>query len=192
VLEATDAQDAREVYAAIRLASPGGLGHSESQDVAADPTVSLLDAMRLAAHRDGVAREYATTFETTFGIGVPVLAQARRDGLTWDDAVVETFLKLLAHGPDTHIARRGGAAMANAVSERAARVLAAGGVRSADGRQAMQEMDRSLRDADRSAAKANVANPGTTADLTAAAIFVVLLQDGVHGSSAGGDHGGSR
>jgi triphosphoribosyl-dephospho-CoA synthetase len=53
-------------------------------------------------------------------------------------------------------------------------------------------MDRSLRDADRSAPKANVANPGTTADLTAAAIFVVLLQDGLHGSGTGGDDAGSR
>ncbi len=192
VLDDTDVRDARDVYAAIRLASPGGLGDSESQDVAADPTVSLLEAMRLAADRDGVAREYATTFETTFGIGVPVLEQARRDGLAWDDAVVETFLRLLAHAPDTHIVRRGGAATANAVSECAERALAAGGVRSAAGRQAIDEMDRSLRDADRSARKANVANPGTTADLTTAAIFVVLLQDGLRGSGSGGDHAGSR
>ena len=192
VLDATDVQDAREVYAAIRLASPGGLGHSESQDVAAEPTVSLLEAMRLAAHRDGVAREYATTFETTFAIGVPVLEQARREGLAWDDAVVETFLRLLAHAPDTHIVRRGGVAMADTVLERAVRALAAGGVRSAAGRQAIDEMDRTLRDADRSARKANVANPGTTADLTTAAIFVVLLQDGLRGSCSGGDHAGSR
>jgi triphosphoribosyl-dephospho-CoA synthetase len=139
-----------------------------------------------------VAREYATTFETTFAIGVPVLEQARRDGLAWDDAVVETFLRLLAHAPDTHIVRRGGVATAVAVSEHAARALAAGGVRSAAGRQAIDEMDRSLRDADRPARKANVANPGTTADLTTAAIFVVLLQDGLRGSGSGGDHAGSR
>jgi triphosphoribosyl-dephospho-CoA synthase len=192
VLDETDVQDAREVYAAIRLASPGGLGHAESQDVAAAPTVSLLEAMRLAAHRDGIAREYATTFETTLTIGVPVLEQARRDGLAWDDAVVETFLRLLAHAPDTHIMRRGGVATANAVSEHAAQALAAGGVRSAAGRQAIDEMDRSLRDSDRSARKANVANPGTTADLTTAAIFVALLQDGLRGSGSGGDHAGSR
>jgi triphosphoribosyl-dephospho-CoA synthase len=181
VLDETDVQDARDVYAAIRLASPGGLGLAETQDIAAEPTVSLLEAMRLAAHRDGVAREYATAFETTFGLGVPALEQARRDGLSWDDAVVETFLKLLAEAPDTHVARRGGDAAAKAVSERAQRALRAGGVRSAAGRSAIDEMDRSLRDAD------NIGNPGTAADLTAAAIFVALL----HGHQ-GGDHAGSR
>jgi triphosphoribosyl-dephospho-CoA synthase len=191
VLDETDVQDARDVYAAIRLASPGGLGLAESQDVADEPTVSLVEAMRLGAHRDGVAREYATAFETTFGLGVPVLEQARGDGLPWDDAVVETFLKLLAEAPDTHVARRGGEATAKAVSERARRVLRAGGVRSAAGRSAIDEMDRAIRDAPpspgASARQANIGNPGTTADLTTAAIFVVLLQ-----GRLGGDHAGSR
>ena len=95
-----------------------------------------------------------------------------RDGLSWDDAVVETFLTLLAAAPDTHVARRGGAAVAAEVSRRARTALAAGGVRSAAGRRAIDEMDRALRDA------RNTANPGTTADLTAAAIFVVLLGGG--------------
>jgi triphosphoribosyl-dephospho-CoA synthase len=192
VLDATDVEDARDVYAAIRLASPGGLGWAGSQDVADDPTVSLLETMRLAAHRDGVAREYATAFETTFGIGVPVLEQARRDGLPWDDAVVETFLKLLAHAPDTHIARRGGDAVAKAASDQARRALEAGGVRSAAGRHAINEMERTLRTDLPGSAKPNVGNPGTSADLTAAAIFVVLLGERPSGSGFGGGHARSR
>jgi triphosphoribosyl-dephospho-CoA synthase len=186
VLDATDVQDARDVYAAIRMASPGGLGRAESQDVAAEPTVSLLDAMRLAAHRDGIAREYATGFETTFGLAVPALEQARRDGLPWDDAVVETFLNILAHAPDTHIARRGGDAVAAAVCASARDALQAGGVRSLPGRRAIDEFDRSLRDPD------NIGNPGTSADLTAAAIFVALLGERLRGTGFGGDHAGSR
>ncbi|MEO8258199.1 MAG: triphosphoribosyl-dephospho-CoA synthase [Acidobacteriota bacterium] len=172
VLEATTVDDAREVYAAIRRARPGGLGTVESQDVAAEPDVTLLDAMRLAADRDGIAAEYATAFETTFGRGVPALDQGRRDGLSWDDAVVETFLTLLGSAPDTHVTRRAGIVVAAEVSERARAVLAAGGVRSPAGRRAIDDLDRRLR-GDR-----NTANPGTTADLTAAAIFVVLLQGG--------------
>ena len=69
VLDATTVDDARNVYEAIRLANPGGLGHAESQDVADEPTVSLVEAMRLAAHRDAIAREYATGFDTTFAVG---------------------------------------------------------------------------------------------------------------------------
>ena len=175
VLDASTVDDARDVYAAIRLAAPGGLGRVAQQDVADEPTLTLVEAMRLAADRDLIAREYTTAFELTFQSGVPALERARGDALSWDDAVVETFLSLLAAAPDTHIARRGGAALAAEVSRRARTTLAAGGVRSAAGRRAIDDMDRGLRDA------RNTANPGTAADLTAAAIFVVLLGGGWHG-----------
>jgi triphosphoribosyl-dephospho-CoA synthase len=169
VLEATTVDDARNVYAAIRLARPGGLGQVESQDVADEPDVTLLDAMRLAAERDGVASEYATRFRVTFETGAPALSRALRDGLSWDDAIVETFLTLLAAAPDTHVARRSGMDRAEGVSALARDVVNMGGVRSGAGRRAIEAMDRALRDATSSA------NPGTTADLTAAAIFAVLL-----------------
>jgi len=175
VLEETTIQDARNVYAAIRLAAPGGLGRVEAQDVADDPTMTLVDVMRLAADRDLIACEYTTAFDLTFLTGVPALERARGDALSWDDAVVETFLSLLAAAPDTHIVRRGGAAMAAEVSRQARAALAAGGVRSVAGRRAIDDMDRELRDAH------HTANPGTAADLTAAAIFVVLLGGGWHG-----------
>jgi triphosphoribosyl-dephospho-CoA synthase len=175
VLAATSVDDAREVYAAIRQAAPGGLGRAAAQDVTDEPTMTLLDVMQLAADRDGIAREYATAFEVTFGTGAPALDRARRDGLRWNDAVVETFLTLLAARPDTHVMRRGGAALAEEASRLASAALAAGGVRSPDGRRAVDDMDRALRDA------RHIGNPGTTADLTAAAIFVVLLGGGWRG-----------
>ncbi|HKB11745.1 MAG TPA: triphosphoribosyl-dephospho-CoA synthase [Vicinamibacterales bacterium] len=172
VLDDTTVDDAREVYAAIRLAAPGGLGRVADQDVAGEPTLPLVDVMRLAAGRDAIAREYATGFAVTFETGAPALDRALADGLSWDDATVETFLRLLASAPDTHIARRGGAALAAEVSDRARAALGAGGVRSAAGREAIARMDRQLRDA------SHLANPGAAADLTAAAIFVVLLGGG--------------
>jgi triphosphoribosyl-dephospho-CoA synthase len=172
VLAGTTIEDARDAYVAIRLARPGGLDRAESQDVSAEPTMTLVDVMRLAAHRDTVASEYATGFDVTFGTAVPALERARRDGLPWDDAVVETFLTILAAIPDTHIARRSGPGRAADVSARARHVCASGGVRSETGRRAIDDMDRALRD------NRNSGNPGTTADLTAAAIFVVLLGGG--------------
>jgi triphosphoribosyl-dephospho-CoA synthase len=179
VLAATTVADARDVYAAIRRAAPGGLGRAEAQDVAAEPTVTLGEAMALAAERDGVAREYRSGFRTTFEVGAPALERARGAGLGWDDAVVETYLTLLASQPDTHIARRAGDAAAAAVSRGAATALAAGGVRTAAGAAAVAALDASLR------GPGNLANPGTTADLTAAAIFVVLLGGGWHFTSRG-------
>ena len=133
-LLSTNIDDARDVYAAIRLAAPGGLGRATEQDVQNDPTVTLLDAMRLAADRDGIAREYADSFEATFEIGAPALERARADGLDWNEAVVETFLTLLAARPDTHIARRGGAALAAQATHLAAELWpkAASGPRRAE------------------------------------------------------------
>jgi triphosphoribosyl-dephospho-CoA synthase len=170
VLAATTLADAAEVYTAIRRARPGGLGAAATEDVAAAPTVTLHEAMALAAERDSVAREYATAFDITFGIGAPALRAARSSGLDWSDAVVETYLRLLATVPDTHIARKLGPAVAEAVSRRAREVEQAGGVRTEDGRRALGAFDAELRD------PTNSHNPGTTADLTCAALFVVILE----------------
>jgi len=172
VLAETTVADAGEVYTAIRQARPGGLGEAAAEDVTAIPTVTLRDAMALAAERDTVAREYATDFEVTFQTGVPALERARQDGLSWSEATVEVFLALLADVPDTHIARKLGPGAAAAVSHRAQEVQRAGGVRSAAGIRALAELDRELRD------PRNTRNPGTTADLTCASLFVVILERG--------------
>jgi triphosphoribosyl-dephospho-CoA synthase len=172
VLAETTVADAAHVYAAIRRARPGGLGEAKAEDVAGAPTVSLRDAMALAAGRDAIAREYVTDFALTFDIGVPAVRAARREGLPWSDTVVEAYLALLDAGPDTHIARKLGPEEAAAISLRAREVRAAGGTRSARGRQALAALDTELRD------PRNRRNPGTTADLTCAALFVVILEGG--------------
>lgn len=176
VLASTTVADAADVYAAIRRASPAGLGKAPEQDVAGTPTVTLREAMALAAERDMIAQEYITDFALTFGVGAPALRTARRDSLDWADATVETFLAILAAAPDSQIARKLGTDEARAISARAAAVAAAGGVRTTDGRQALAALDTALR-GDR-----NRRNPGTSADLTAAALFVVIIDDGWHPS----------
>jgi triphosphoribosyl-dephospho-CoA synthase len=172
VLSGTTVDDAAEVYAAIRQARPGGLGSSTAEDVTRAPTVTLREAMALAAERDAIAREYVSDFKLTFEVGVPALLAARREGLPWTDAVVDTYLGLLEAVPDTHIARKLGAAEAKAISLRARAARARGGTRSEAGRRALAELDRELRD------PRNRRNPGTTADLTCAALFVVILEGG--------------
>jgi triphosphoribosyl-dephospho-CoA synthase len=174
VLAETTVTDAGDVYVAIRRARPGGLGEAASEDIAVAPTVTLREAMGLAADRDSVAREYVTDFALTFEVGVPAVLAARRIGLTWTDVAVETFLTLLGSAPDTHIARKLGPSEASAISRRAREVLAAGGTQSATGRRALAAFDAELRD------PRNRRNPGTTADLTCAALFVVILEGAWH------------
>jgi triphosphoribosyl-dephospho-CoA synthase len=172
ILTETTVDDAAEVYAAIRRARPGGLGESAAEDVAGAPTVTLRDAMALAAERDAIAREYVTDFALTFETGVPAVLAARRAGLAWTDAAVEAYLRLLETAPDTHIARKLGPAKAAEVSRRAREVRAAGGTQSDAGRKALATLDVELRD------PRNRRNPGTTADLTCASLFVVILEGG--------------
>ena len=169
ILAESTVDDAEEVYAAIRLAAPGGLGAAPAEDIHGAPTVSLLETMRLAADRDAVAREYADAFATTFTISAPALAAARQAGLSWDEAIVECALVLLAEQLDTLIVRKLGPAAAADVQKQARQVRAAGGVRTEQGRQALAAFDTALRD------PANRRNPGTTADLIAAACFVVIF-----------------
>jgi triphosphoribosyl-dephospho-CoA synthase len=170
VLRALTVDDARDAYAAIRLAGAGGLHEPVEHDVRDEPRVTLRDAMALAAQRDTIASEYVTDHAVTFELGLPALTEALGDGLRPRNAIVELALRLLATVPDTLIARKRGADAAGGVTAGARQVLTAGGVRSARGRAALAEFDASLR------REGNALNPGTTADLVTAVLFVALLE----------------
>jgi triphosphoribosyl-dephospho-CoA synthase len=154
--------DARAAYAAIRTAGAGGLDEPVEHDVHQEPTIALGDAMAAAAGRDSVAAEYASGYALTFDLGLPALAGALDAGLGPRAATVELFLGLLAAVPDTLIARKRGLEAAERVSAGAARVLA--------GQEAVEAFDASLRE------DGNALNPGTTADLVTACLFVALRE----------------
>jgi triphosphoribosyl-dephospho-CoA synthase len=173
VLLDLDVQDARDAYSAIRIAEPGGLGRVGRQDVRRTPSVSLLDCMRLAQERDTVAREYASGFAVTFDIGFPTLHRLRGRHVPLPQAIAQTYLTLLAAGPDTLISRRHGARAAERVAKMARQALRAGGFLTERGRLLSERLDRRLR------AKHPPLNPGASADLTVAAIFLWLLDSGI-------------
>ncbi len=167
-LDALGVEDARLAYAAIRLAQPGALGKAVQADVSEDPSITLLQSMALAQDRDSIAHEYVTAYAITFEIGLPAMNKAWGCDGASADAIVQTFLTILSEVPDTLIARKEGTQTARMVSQRAKAVLEKGGVATPEGRLALAEMDRALRD------EAHRLNPGTTADLTAAALFLAL------------------
>ena len=170
VLNTLTVEDARLVYAAIRLAQAGGLGAVPESDVAGEPSITLLQAMALARERDAVAREYVTDFGITFEIGLPALRDSESRCGDFAGAIVQAFLIILSRVPDTLIARKRGSEAARYVSQLAAGVLARGGMFESEGRAALKEMDQQLRD------PKHTLNPGTTADLTAAAVFLALCE----------------
>ncbi|KON29769.1 hypothetical protein AC482_05625 [miscellaneous Crenarchaeota group-15 archaeon DG-45] len=170
--------DAVAVFEAIRLAVPGRvLGRVEELDVMDDSALkqiraeglTILDVFRRCAHRDAICREWVSGFETTFAVGHPRLREAV-GSMDVNAAVVDTFLRLLSGQPDSLIARKSGLEKAREVSERAGRILSEGGPTSKRGAELLWALDRELHEA------GGLLNPGTTADLTAAAIFVLLLE----------------
>jgi triphosphoribosyl-dephospho-CoA synthase len=164
-----DRHDAVLAYRAIRLASPGGLGRSDRHDVADEPAVTLLEAMREAAARDRIARQYANGFADVFEIGADRLQACRRAGWPEERAMSATFVAFLAAFPDGHVVRKHGDVVAQAVR--------------AEGRELDRLMraepppgdlhDRLLR-LDRELKRRGI-NPGTSADLTVASHLAVGL-----------------
>jgi triphosphoribosyl-dephospho-CoA synthase len=168
VLAGTTVDDARHAFRAIVLAAPGGLGNASVQDVRSEPTVTLCEAMSLAADRDLVARQYASGFDEVLREAVPVLRTALDCGQPLETAIITTFLELLARHLDSLIVRKRGVETASEVTRRAADVLAAGWPGRPEARARCDAFDSWLR------AQANRLNPGTTADLVTAALFAAL------------------
>jgi triphosphoribosyl-dephospho-CoA synthase len=169
ILARLSVEDAQLTYAAIRLANAGGLGQAQQADVSGEPEIPLREAMTLARHRDAIASEYVTDFAVTFDVAFPALESACWATPRPAEAIVLAFLTLLARVPDTLIARKRGDEVARDVSGRAAAVLDRGSIFTDAGRMALAEFDRELRD------EGHTLNPGTTADLVTAALFLKLI-----------------
>jgi triphosphoribosyl-dephospho-CoA synthase len=171
VLAALDSADARAAYRAIAMANPAGLGHAAQADVRSVPQIGLRDAMVLAAERDLIARQYANGFADVFEAlrsdltSGFVLAQARAAD------VQRIYLGWLRRHPDSHIVRKHGAAVAHTVMT-AAQAWAAHPA--PDSAPAFAAWDESL--------KAAGVNPGTSADLTVATLWIAGMLPAWHGS----------
>jgi triphosphoribosyl-dephospho-CoA synthase len=169
VLETLSVEDAKESYAAIRLAKAGGLGTVEKHDLGSEPEVTLLEAMREAEGHDRIAWNYTHEFADIFVTGMPRLIQGRTRYGDHEWAVTDLYLSLLAAIPDTLIARKFGVKAAKQVTENAYKTLKAFvEAETAEARvDALLTFDKALKD--------RGLNPGTTADLTVATLFANSL-----------------
>jgi triphosphoribosyl-dephospho-CoA synthase len=115
---------------------------------------TLYDVMELSADGDGVAAEWTNGFERSFEVAEWLLAD---EGPVYRRAS-RAFLRLLADEEDTFVVTRNGPDAAAEATRRARAVLR--------GEEDAEELAEEFVDR-------NV-NPGTTADLTAAGLFVAL------------------
>jgi len=171
VLRSADLADADAVFRGITLAAPGGLGSAPSHDVRQPATVLLTVAMAEAAHRDRIAWAWTNGFDDVFEMGAASFARALD---RWRDPVwvtLSVYLRFLAAFPDSHVQRIHGAAAAERTRRKA--VSFERDLQYSEN-PALLLPDLLAWDA---ALKAEGVNPGTSADLTVATLFVQRLQD---------------
>lgn len=165
ILDRLTSDDTRFVYEAIRLTNPGGLGKVDDADVHDDPpAITLTEVMQLAGDRDLVARQYTNDFADVFAIAEQIESTAG----ALSERIIRRYLQLLAEIPDTLVARKCGQEMAEQVQYGARRVLFS---HRKDYHAALADFDFWLR------ADGHRRNPGTSADIIAAALFVLLRED---------------
>lgn len=122
--------------------------------------LTLFDIMERSVPGDGVAREWVRGFDRSFA-AAEGLAEA--DGPI-SDRTAAVFLSLLAERPDTLVATRHDEATAREVTDRAAKLVEDDAL----------ETDRDAVDAFATDLVDRGVNPGTTADITAAGLYVAL------------------
>ncbi|HET7480417.1 MAG TPA: triphosphoribosyl-dephospho-CoA synthase [Rubrobacteraceae bacterium] len=162
-----------ETSAGIGADAPSDGSLAVSLRVALDSgtDATLRDAMRFAAARDALAREYARDYEVTGDLARPALLATLGRAESSRAALVQSYLEVLAEVPDLDVARRAGTREAEDVSRMAKGVLKAGGVRSRRGLQAVINLDGILREDPRLA-------PSATEPPVMAAAFLVSLEYG--------------
>lgn len=163
VLSDLTAQDAADVYAAIALANPGGMGRSEQMDIHQQPPASLLAAMQVSRNRDLIAKQYSDNFCDIFEIVIPaILAGIDQEG-DMLLGVRRAQIMILAKLGDSLIERKCGSVVATEVRRRAAEIVILDDSDTAW--KALREFDCWMRE------DGNRRNPGATADLIAAGLF---------------------
>ncbi|HKZ94315.1 MAG TPA: triphosphoribosyl-dephospho-CoA synthase [Candidatus Bathyarchaeia archaeon] len=178
VVESTTSKDAVDVYDAIEMARPGGLGKAPILDVKDSKSrqrilsqdTSLYEVFKISSPWDSISAEWVNRFHITFDIGYPHFKHEIKETGDVNTASVHTFLKILSAVPDTLIARKAGEAKAKWASEEARKVLDEGGLATEKGSRRLLRLDRQLHDA------SHRLNPGATADIISAVLAVAILE----------------
>jgi triphosphoribosyl-dephospho-CoA synthase len=159
-VETTDTSDAVAFYKAFALTSvkmnaTDELDVNDPKAVAAirDRDMTLLDIMHHSAANDMVAREWVTGFRLVRR-GADLLKELGPGR----QSIVDAFMTLLATEPDTFIIKKHGIEVARETMLRARDVL--------DGKLSLRQLDEECIQRD--------INPGSTADIIIASIFIAL------------------
>ncbi len=169
--------DTINLYKAIRTAKAGGLGKVDKFDINNESSfteikrnrVNLYKIFDLSKERDTISMEWVSKFKITFELGVPYFIKTFDETKCINTSTVNTFLKIASEVPDSLIIRTHGLEMALDYSKKASDILSKGGLKSHECLNELIKWENNL-------LKTGIKiNPGTTADLTAAVLFIALL-----------------
>ena len=169
VLSNLTLEDAVNVYEAISIAMPAGLGEVQDFDVHQAPYVTLLQAMQAAVDRDLIAQQYDNGYREIFNFGVKTYQYylQKWERPAW--ALTAIYLSFLTEFKDSHIARKYGNIIAKEIQQEAKKHLQS--FTSQENPKFYQSpllaWDESL--------KSRGINPGTSADLTVATMLALGL-----------------
>jgi triphosphoribosyl-dephospho-CoA synthase len=171
VISDTTIEDADWVFKAIALASPGGLGSSDQQDVNGKASVTLLEAMEIASAKDRIALQYTADYQDIFNF---LLLRYNASLNRWGDrnwAAAAAYVDMLSQFPDSHIERKYGDQYSEMVATKMARLGEE--LSKTDNPEQIKPLFFSL---DQELKLYDI-NPGTTADMIVATVLTAFLED---------------
>lgn len=191
IVRSSTVEDAIEYYKAIQIAKPGGLGEVKKYPSVYDSNfrrklkrdnLTLYDLMKISSKWDMIAKEFINRLELSIKIGYPTFIRLYNRYKDINIATVHVYLHLLSQYPDTFVARKFGERYSEDpyiafkkglnkaldISRTAKNALEKGGLTTESGRKIIEKLDHEL--------YMKKLNPGSTADLVATILFIVLIK----------------
>lgn len=173
ILKAIDRKESADIFRAICLANPAGLGQSPKYDVHLQPEARIIEAMKVSRDRDRIAFQYVSQFKDIFELGLEIISTAlqRWNRIEW--ATIACYLKFLSEFHDSHVQRKFGDKTARQVRIKAQTIMQE--FMSCTEPDSMidklLEFDQEL--------KTDDINPGTTADLSVSSVLAYRITQGL-------------
>ena len=174
IVQNTDTNDAVDFYSCFQSAGVKvqdveelDLQDSKAIEDLKEKGITLYDLMEISSGYDLVAREWTKGFPETEASAIRI-QELIDSGLNLNYSIIQTFLELLAARPDTFIQAKSGEEIAESVSQDAKGIVAEihkSGI--IENIQLVEGFDEKLIE--------NRNNPGSTADIIIASLFIVLL-----------------
>ncbi len=169
LIKKQDINNSIDIYRAISLIAPGGLGHSKKYDVNELPKIKLYKAMKFAKNKDLISKQYYNGYKDIINTGIPTYKKFYKKWGKIEWALTAVYLNFLKKYNDSHIIRKNGIKTAKKVRNEAKNYynLLKSNNKLTKIKKKLLFFDKKL--------KSKHINPGTMADLSVATLFLELV-----------------